>query len=139
VAEEGFRIVDDAPSVAPMAMVQVRGRPDSSMLDEPRGVWHVAIVAGRPVPMAQAKVELNALNEAYKKSEPRANQRHTINLAQWEILAPCARRSRSSVFCCADRALRSPAAMSRVCCWRERRRGGAKWQRGSRSAPAAVN
>ena len=31
--------------------------------------------------MAQAKAELNTLNEAYKKAEPRANQRHTINLA----------------------------------------------------------
>ena len=85
VAEEGFQgsSMIGTDLWAPMAMVQVvRGRPDSSMLDEPRGVWHVAIGRLKPgVSMAQAKAELNALNEAYKKSEPRANQRHTINLA----------------------------------------------------------
>jgi len=85
VAEEGFQgsSMIGTDLWAPMAMVQVvRGRSDSSMLDEPRGVWHVAI--GRlkaGVSMAQAKAELNALNEAYKKAEPRANPRHTINLA----------------------------------------------------------
>ena len=31
--------------------------------------------------MAQAQAELNTLNEAYKKAEPRANQRHTIAVA----------------------------------------------------------
>jgi len=85
IAEEGFQgsSMIGTDLWVPMAMVQVvRGRPDSSMLDEPRGVWHVAI--GRLMPgisMPQAKAELNAVNEAYKKSEPRANQHHTINLA----------------------------------------------------------
>ena len=85
VAEEGFQgsSMIGTDLWAPMAMVQVvRGRPDASMLDEPRGVWHVAIGRLKPgISMTQAKAELNALNEAYKKSEPRANQRHTINLA----------------------------------------------------------
>ena len=85
VAEEGFQgsSMIGTDLWVPMAMVQVvRGRPDSSMLDEPRGVWHVAIGRLKPgVSMAQAKAELNTLNEAYKKAEPRANQRHTINLA----------------------------------------------------------
>ena len=85
VAEEGFQgsSMIGTDLWAPMAMVQVvRGRPDASMLDEPRGVWHVAIGRLKPgVSMTQAKAELNALNEAYKKSEPRANQRHTITLA----------------------------------------------------------
>ena len=68
---------------APMAMVQVvRGQPDSSMLNSPRGVWHIAIGRLKPgVSLAQAKAELNALNAAYNKAEPEANQRHTINLA----------------------------------------------------------
>ena len=52
------------------------------MLDEPRGVWHVAIGRLKPgVSIPQAKAELNAVNEAALKSEPRANQHHTINLA----------------------------------------------------------
>ena len=85
VAEEGFQgsSMIGTDLWAPMAMVQVvRGQPDSSMLDSPRGVWHVAIGRLKPgVSMAQAKAELNALNEAYKKSEPEASQHHTINLA----------------------------------------------------------
>ena len=85
VAEEGFQgsSMIGTDLWAPMAMVQVvRGQPDSSLLDQPRGVWHVAIGRLKPgVSMAQAKAELNALNEAYKKATPEANQRHTINLA----------------------------------------------------------
>jgi len=85
VAEEGFQgsSMIGTDLWAPMAMVQVvRGQPDSSMLDSPRGVWHVAIGRLKPgVSMAQAKAELNALNEAYKKAEPEASQHHTINLA----------------------------------------------------------
>jgi predicted permease len=85
VAEEGFQgsSMIGTDLWAPMAMVQVvRGQPDSSMLTAPRGVWHVAIGRLKPgVSMAQAKAELNALNEAYKKAEPEANPRHTINVA----------------------------------------------------------
>ena len=85
VAEEGFQgsSMIGTDLWTPMAMVQVvRGQPDSSMLDSPRGVWHVAIGRLKPgVSMAQAKAELNALNEAYKKAEPEASQHHTINLA----------------------------------------------------------
>jgi len=85
VAEEGFQgsSMIGTDLWAPMAMVQVvRGQPDSSMLDAPRGVWHVAIGRLKPgVSMAQAKAELNVLNEAYKKSQPEANQRHTIVIA----------------------------------------------------------
>jgi predicted permease len=85
VAEKGFQgsSMIGTDLWAPMAMVQVvRGQPDSSMLNSPRGVWHVAIGRLKPgVSMAQAKAELNALNEAYKKAEPEANRRHTINLA----------------------------------------------------------
>jgi len=85
VAEEGFQgsSMIGTDLWAPMAMVQVvRGSADSSMLDSPRGVWHVAIGRLKPgVSMAQAKAELNALNEAYKKSEPEASQRHTIAVA----------------------------------------------------------
>lgn len=85
VAEAGFQgsSMIGTDLWAPMAMVQVvRGQSNSSMLDEPRGVWHVAIGRLKPgVSMAQANAELNALNDAYKKAEPRANQRHTIALA----------------------------------------------------------
>ncbi|MEO8679279.1 MAG: ABC transporter permease [Vicinamibacterales bacterium] len=68
----------------PMSMVAiVKGRADSSMLDEPGGVWHVAIGRLKPaVPMAQAQAELNTLMDAFKASEPRANQRHTIALVK---------------------------------------------------------
>lgn len=85
VAEEGFQgsSMIGTDLWAPMAMVQVvRGQPDSSMLEAKRGVWHVAIGRLKPgISLAQAKAELNALNEAYKRSEPDANQRHTIVVA----------------------------------------------------------
>ncbi|OFW39538.1 MAG: hypothetical protein A3J29_13200 [Acidobacteria bacterium RIFCSPLOWO2_12_FULL_67_14b] len=66
----------------PMAMVAVvRGQPDSSILTDVRGVWHMALGRLKPgVEMAQAQAELNTLNSAYNQSEPRASQRHTISL-----------------------------------------------------------
>jgi predicted permease len=85
VAEEGFQgsSMIGTDLWAPMAMVQVvRGAPDASMLTQKRGVWHMAI--GRlkgGASIQQARDELNALNEAYKKAEPEANPRHTIALA----------------------------------------------------------
>jgi predicted permease len=85
VAEEGFQgsSMIGTDLWAPMAMVQVvRGAPDASMLTQKRGVWHMAV--GRlkeGVSIQQARDELNALNEAYKKAEPEANPRHTIALA----------------------------------------------------------
>ena len=85
VAEEGFQgsSMIGTDLWAPMAMVQVvRGRPDSSMLTSVRGVWHVAIGRLKPgVEIGQAEAELNTLNEAYKKSQPDANQQYTIKLA----------------------------------------------------------
>src|SRR5688572_17591031 len=85
VAEEGFQgsSMIGTDLWAPMAMVQVvRGRPDSSMLTQVRGVWHVAIGRLKPgVEIGQAEAELNALNEAYKKANPEAQQHHTIRLA----------------------------------------------------------
>ena len=85
VAEPGFQgsSMIGTDLWAPMAMVQVvRGGADSSMLTNPRGVWHIAIGRLKPgVEIAQAHAELNTLVEAYKKSEPRANQRHTISVA----------------------------------------------------------
>src|SRR4029453_13979763 len=163
VAEEGFQgsSMIGTDLWAPMAMVQVvRGQPDSSMLDSPRGVWHVAIGRLKPgVSMAQAKAELNALNEAYKKAEPEANQRHTINLASMgripgpvrtpflafigflfaltgALLAIACRNAAAMLLA---RGARCPEATSRAGCWRAGRRGGVKWRRGWRSAPAAVN
>ena len=85
VAEEGFQGSSMLGSDlwVPMAMVQVvRGLPDASVLTEPRGVWHMAL--GRlkdGATIQQARDELNALNEAYKKAQPEANPRHTIALA----------------------------------------------------------
>jgi predicted permease len=85
VAEAGFQgsSMIGTDLWAPMAMAQVvRGWADSSMLESPRGVWHVAI--GRlkaGATMQQAKDELNALNEAYKKAQPDASPRHTIAVA----------------------------------------------------------
>src|SRR5215213_5232789 len=85
VAEEGFEgsSMVGTDLWVPMAMVQVvRGRPDSSMLTEVRGVWHVAIGRLKPgVEIRQAEAELNTLNEAYKKAQPEASQHYTIKLA----------------------------------------------------------
>jgi predicted permease len=85
VAEPGFQgsSMIGTDLWAPMAMVQVvRGQSDSSMLTSPRGVWHVAIGRLKPgVEIGQAKAELNTLIEAYKKVEPEANPRYTINVA----------------------------------------------------------
>ena len=85
VAEEGFQgsSMIGTDLWVPMAMVQVvRGMPDSSMLTQPRGVWHVAIGRLKPgVAIGEAEAELNTLNEAYKKSQPEANPAHTIRLA----------------------------------------------------------
>lgn len=85
VAEPGFQGASMVGTDlwAPMAMAQVvRGWATSATLDEPRAVWHVAIGRLKPgVSIQQARDELNALNEAYKKAEPRANQRHSIAVA----------------------------------------------------------
>ncbi len=85
VAEEGFQgsTMIGTDLWAPMAMLQVvRGRPDSSMLTEVGGVWHIAIGRLKPgVKMAQAEAELNALNDNFKKAEPNAQQHHTIKVA----------------------------------------------------------
>lgn len=84
IAEEGFAgssmVGTDLWML--MAMVQVaRGQADASMLTSRRGVWHVAIGHLKPgVPMQQTEAELNALNEAYKKSQSEASQHHTIAL-----------------------------------------------------------
>lgn len=66
----------------PMSMVAtVKGRANSNMLDDPRGVWHVAVGRLKPgVSLTQSEAELNTLMASYKASEPRANQRHTISL-----------------------------------------------------------
>lgn len=84
VAEPGFNGASlvGTDLWVPMSMVAVvKGRPDSSMLDEPRGVWHVAIGRLKPgITLTQAQAELNTLMTAYKASEPRANQRHAIAL-----------------------------------------------------------
>ena len=68
---------------APMAMVQVvNGRVDANLLNDPRAVWHIAVGRLKPgVPIEQARAELNTLMEAYKKSEPRAQQHHTVAVA----------------------------------------------------------
>ncbi len=84
VAEAGFQgsSMIGTDLWAPMAMVQVvRGRADSSMLDRSRAASGTSRSAGSSpaCQMAQAKAELNTLNEAYKKAEPNANQHHTIN------------------------------------------------------------
>ncbi|MBY0493102.1 MAG: ABC transporter permease [Cyanobacteria bacterium] len=85
VAEEGFQgsSMVGTDLWAPMAMVQVvRGRPDSSLLTQVRGVWHVAIGRLKPgVSVQQAEAELNVLNDAHKKANPDANQAYTIKLA----------------------------------------------------------
>jgi predicted permease len=85
VAEAGFQgsSMIGTDLWAPMAMVQVaRGAPDSSLLTQVRGVWHVAVGRLKPgVSIRQAEAELNALNEAYKRAQPEASQDHTIKLA----------------------------------------------------------
>ena len=85
VAEPGFQgsSMIGTDLWAPMAMVQVvRGTADTGLLTEPRSVWHVAVGRLKPgMRIEQAAAELNTLNEAYKKSEPRANPRHTIAIA----------------------------------------------------------
>ncbi len=66
----------------PMSMVATaRGRANSNMLTDVQGVWHVAVGRLKPgISRAQANAELNTLIAAFKASEPRANQRHTINV-----------------------------------------------------------
>ena len=85
VAEPGFQgsSMVGTDLWAPFAMVQVvRGESSSARLTEPGGAWHVAIGRLRPgATIEQAHAELNTLIEAFKKSEPRANPRHTINVA----------------------------------------------------------
>jgi predicted permease len=85
VAEEGFQgsTMIGTDLWAPMAMAQVvRGWPNSRMLTEVNGVWHIAIGRLKPgVSRSQAQAELNALNENFKKAEPNASQHHTINVA----------------------------------------------------------
>ncbi|MGE0460117.1 MAG: ABC transporter permease [Vicinamibacterales bacterium] len=82
VAEPGFKgsSLVGTDVWVPMAMVAVaRGRENSGMLTDARGVWHVAI--GRleaGVSRAQALAELNTLMEQYKASQPLANPRHTV-------------------------------------------------------------
>lgn len=85
VAEPGFQgsSMVGTDLWTPMAMVQVaRGRADAGLLNQVRSVWHVAVGRLKPgVSIEQAKAELNTLMEAFKKSEPEANQRHTIAVA----------------------------------------------------------
>lgn len=85
VAEPGFQgsSMVGTDLWAPFAMAQVvLGEPDDSRLTQPGGAWHVAIGRLKPgVEIGQAHAELNTLIEAFKKSEPRANPRHTIAVA----------------------------------------------------------
>jgi predicted permease len=85
VAEEGFQgsSMVGTDLWVPFAMVQIaRGEPNASRLDEPGGAWHVAIGRLKPgMTISQAHAELNTLMAAFKKAEPRANQRHTIAVA----------------------------------------------------------
>ena len=84
VAEPGFQgsSMVGTDLWVPMAMVQVvRGRADANLLTEPRAVWHIAIGRLNPgVAIGLAEAELNTIVEAYKRLEPRANQRHTISV-----------------------------------------------------------
>ena len=81
VAEPGFQgsSMVGTDLWVPMAMVQlVRGLADTTLLSEPRAVWHIAVGRLKPgVALEQAQAELNTLMETYKKSEPRAPQHHT--------------------------------------------------------------
>lgn len=85
VAEPGFQgsSMIGTDLWVPFAMVQVvRGEANADRLNEPGGAWHIAIGRLKPgVEIGQAHAELNTLMEAFKNSEPRANQRHTINVA----------------------------------------------------------
>jgi predicted permease len=82
VAEPGFQgsSMIGTDLWVPMAMTQVaRGWRDTSLLTDPRAVWHIAIGRLRAgVTAEQAHAELNTLMEAFKKAEPTANPRHTI-------------------------------------------------------------
>jgi predicted permease len=82
VAEPGFQgsSMIGTDLWVPMAMVQVvRGRADAADLIEPRSVWHVAVGRLKPgIEIAQARAELNTLVAAYKQSESRAPQHHTV-------------------------------------------------------------
>lgn len=82
VAEPGFQgsSMIGTDLWVPFAMVQVvRGEPDSDRLTEPGGAWHMAVGRLKPgVTIGQAHAELNTLMEAFKKSEPRAPEHHTI-------------------------------------------------------------
>jgi putative ABC transport system permease protein len=85
VAEPGFQgssmIGTDLWVTFAMTQV-VRGEPNADRLTQPGGAWHVAIGRLKPgVAIGQAKAELNTLMEAFKKSEPRASQHHTIAVA----------------------------------------------------------
>ena len=84
VAEPGFQgsSMVGTDLWLPMAMLQIaRGTANASLLTEPAAVWHVAVGRLRPsVTVEQANAELNTLIEAYRKSEPRANQRHTVSV-----------------------------------------------------------
>ena len=86
VAEPGFQgsSMIGTDLWVPFAMVQVvRGEPNANRLNEARGAWHVAIGRMKPgVEIGQAKAELNTVMSAFKKAEPAANQRHTINVAK---------------------------------------------------------
>ena len=82
VAEPGFQgsTMIGTDLWTPIAMLAVaRGRADAGLLSEPAAVWMTAV--GRLKSGAgidQAKAELNTLAAAYKKSEPRAQQHHTV-------------------------------------------------------------
>lgn len=84
VAEPGFQgsSMIGTDLWTPIAMLQTaRGQADADLLTEPRSVWLVAVGRLRAgASLDQAKAELNTLVETYKKSEPRANPRHTVAL-----------------------------------------------------------
>jgi len=82
VAERGFNgasLVGTEVWV-PMAMVAVaEGVETTTLLTSPDSVWTMALGRLKPgVTVSQVQAELGTLMEAFKASEPRANQRHTI-------------------------------------------------------------
>ena len=85
VAEPGFQgsSMIGTDLWVPFAMVQVvRGEANANRLTEVNGAWHVAIGRLKPgYKIGQAQAELNTLMAAFKKAEPAANQRYTINTA----------------------------------------------------------